>query len=77
MESIAAIARKLGVEPKHLVPYGEDKAKVSLDAIRPGAPHGKLIAVTGITPTPAVDPGPEESVTCNQHHILRYECVSV
>ena len=53
MESIAAIARKLGVEPKHLVPYGEDKAKVSLDAIRPGAPHGKLIAVTGITPTPA------------------------
>jgi formate--tetrahydrofolate ligase len=53
MESIAAIARKLGIEPKYLVPYGDDKAKVSLDAIKSGVPRGKLIAVTGITPTPA------------------------
>jgi formate--tetrahydrofolate ligase len=53
MEPIAAIARKLGIEPKYLVPYGDDKAKVSLDAIKPGVPRGKLIAVTGITPTPA------------------------
>ena len=53
MESIGAIARGLGIEPKHLVPYGDDKAKVRLDAIRPGAPKGKLIVVTGMTPTSA------------------------
>ena len=51
MESIGAIARSLGIEPKYLIAYGDDKAKVSLDAIK--APHGKLIAVTGITPTSA------------------------
>ena len=51
MESIGAIARSLGLEPKYLIAYGDDKAKVSLDAIK--APHGKLIAVTGITPTSA------------------------
>jgi formate--tetrahydrofolate ligase len=51
MESVAAIARALGIEPKHLIAYGDDKAKVSLDAIK--APRGKLIAVTGITPTSA------------------------
>jgi formate--tetrahydrofolate ligase len=51
MESIAAIARVIGLEPKHLIAYGADKAKISLDAIRPSS--GKLIAVTGITPTSA------------------------
>ncbi len=49
MEPIVSIARSLGIEPKHLISYGDDKAKVSLDAIRPAM--GKLIAVTGITPT--------------------------
>ena len=53
MESAAAIARSLGIEPKHLTAYGDDKAKVSLEAIRPDAKQGKLIAVTAITPTPA------------------------
>ena len=53
MEPISAVARVLGIEPKHLVPFGTDKAKVLLSAIRPGPPRGKLVAVTGITPTPA------------------------
>jgi formate--tetrahydrofolate ligase len=51
MESIGTIARGLGIEPRYLIAYGDDKAKVSLDAIK--APRGKLIAVTGITPTSA------------------------
>lgn len=51
MESISSIARGLGIEPKHLIAYGDDKAKVSLDALK--AARGKLIAVTGITPTSA------------------------
>ena len=51
MQSISAIAHSLGIEPKHLIAYGDDKAKVSLDALK--NPRGKLIAVTGITPTSA------------------------
>jgi formate--tetrahydrofolate ligase len=51
LQPISAVARSLGIEPRHLVSYGEHKAKVSLDAIQP--PIGKLIAVTGVTPTPA------------------------
>jgi formate--tetrahydrofolate ligase len=58
-QPISAVARSLGIEPRHLVSYGEHKAKVSLDAIRPTT--GKLIAVTGITPTPA---GEGKTLTC-------------
>jgi formate--tetrahydrofolate ligase len=40
--------------PQHLIPYGRYKAKVSLEARKAGAPpRGKLVVVTGITPTPA------------------------
>ena len=53
MESVAAIARTLGIEPKHLIAYGDDIAKVSLDAIKPATKRGKLVVVTAITPTPA------------------------
>ncbi len=53
MEPIGAVARSLGIEPRRLSLYGDDVAKVSLDAMRPGAPHGKLVVVTGVTPTPA------------------------
>ncbi|MDE0049418.1 MAG: formate--tetrahydrofolate ligase, partial [Rhodospirillales bacterium] len=46
---------RLGIAAEHLVPYGHDKAKITLDHI--GAledrPDGKLILVTAITPTPA------------------------
>ena len=52
MEPIGAVARSLGIEPRRLSLYGDDVAKVSLDAMRPGAPHGKLVVVTGVTPTP-------------------------
>jgi formate--tetrahydrofolate ligase len=53
MQSIAAIARGLGIEARYLTAYGDDKAKVSLGAIRPSS--GKLIAITGITPTSGGD----------------------
>jgi formate--tetrahydrofolate ligase len=52
MEPIGAIARSLGIEPKHLIAYGDDKAKVSLAALK-ATSRGKLIAITGITPTSA------------------------
>ena len=48
-------ADRLDIAPAHLIPYGHDKAKVSLDYIETLAsrPTGKLILVTAITPTPA------------------------
>ncbi len=46
---------RLGIPADQLVPYGHDKAKVSLDyldSVRNGR-EGKLILVTAISPTPA------------------------
>lgn len=44
----------LGVAPRHLTAYGDEMAKVSLDAIPVArAGEGKLVVMTGITPTPA------------------------
>lgn len=46
---------RLGLGAQHLVPYGHDKAKVSLAGVRALAdrPDGKLVLVTAISPTPA------------------------
>ena len=46
---------RLGIAAEHLVPYGHDKAKITLDHIGSlqDRPDGKLILVTAITPTPA------------------------
>jgi formate--tetrahydrofolate ligase len=54
MRPISQIAAELGIAEQHLIPYGRYKAKVSLDALEDGVPQrGKLVVVTGITPTPA------------------------
>ena len=53
---IAAIAARAGIDADALEPYGKYKAKVSLDfvaRIRAQRPPGKLVLVTGISPTPA------------------------
>ncbi len=46
---------RLGIEARHLEPYGHYKAKVSLDYINglKDRKDGKLILVTAVTPTPA------------------------
>jgi len=46
---------KLGIDAKHLDPYGHYKAKLSFDYIDSLAdkPNGKMILVTAISPTPA------------------------
>ena len=48
-------AERLGIDPSNLLPYGHDKAKISLDYIDSisDKPNGKLILVTAISPTPA------------------------
>ena len=53
MDPINVVAERLGLDQQHLIPFGNTKAKISLDAIRENAQRGKLVVVTGITPTPA------------------------
>ena len=53
MRSIAEIAEVLGLDPKVIIPYGHYKAKIPLDAIRESSHRGKLVVVTGMTPTRA------------------------
>ncbi|MFN7975382.1 MAG: formate--tetrahydrofolate ligase [Acidobacteriota bacterium] len=50
---IADIARSLDIGADHLVPYGDDKAKVRLQALDGPRPSGKLVLVSAITPTDA------------------------
>lgn len=55
MRPITDIAAGLGIDPVHLVPYGHDKAKISMDFVAEleDRPDGKLILVTAMSPTPA------------------------
>ncbi len=55
LEPIDAIASAAGLEPDEIEPYGRYKAKVSLSVLDRLAdrPDGKLICVTGMTPTKA------------------------
>ena len=54
MQFITKIADDLGIDSEHVLPYGRYKAKISLDALRDAKDRqGKLVVVTGITPTPA------------------------
>ena len=55
MEPINQIAAGLGIKEEHLIPFGRYKAKISMDALNdvPQDRRGKLVVVTGMTPTPA------------------------
>ena len=56
LRPIVALAReRLGIAEEHLEPYGRHKAKLSLTYLASLAerPDGKLILMTGISPTPA------------------------
>lgn len=53
LPAIDLVSQSLGIPSEHLVCYGRDKAKVSLDALPAGPLRGKLILVSAITPTPA------------------------
>ena len=54
IQPITEIADMLGIDQRHLIPFGHDKAKVHLDVLKDisGRPRGKYIDVTAITPTP-------------------------
>ncbi len=51
---ISEVADDLGIAPEYLVPYGNDKAKIRLEAREASQrPPGKLVLVSAITPTSA------------------------
>ncbi len=53
LRPITDVAGGLGVAAEHLVPYGDDKAKVRLAARAAGRSPGRLVLVSAITPTRA------------------------
>ncbi|MGI8714051.1 MAG: formate--tetrahydrofolate ligase [Solirubrobacteraceae bacterium] len=55
LEPIDAIASAAGLEPDEIEPYGRYKAKIDLSVLNriQDRPDGKLICVTGMTPTKA------------------------
>jgi len=55
LRPIEEIARDAGIHPDDFIPYGRDKAKVSIHAIAraEGRPEAPLVLVSAITPTPA------------------------
>ncbi len=55
LRPMAEVAARLGIPADAVLPYGADKAKVSLEFLEGlrGRAAGKLILVTAITPTPA------------------------
>ncbi len=59
---ISAVAGKLRIPEEDIVPYGRDKAKISLELVRrvQANPDGKLILVSAINPTP---PGEGKTTT--------------
>lgn len=51
---IQQVAEAAGVDPKYLIPYGFDKAKVDCSLLNEPSDHeAKLVLVTAINPTPA------------------------
>ena len=54
LKPITELARALGLEDDEIIPYGNSKAKIHLDALRRIAARqrGKYVDVTAVTPTP-------------------------
>ena len=50
---IQDVAKDLDLTPAQVIPYGFDKAKITLDALDSGRPAGRLVLVSAITPTDA------------------------
>ena len=52
---ITLICKKLNIQPDEIIPFGTNKAKIHLKALKrlENKPDGKLILVTAINPTPA------------------------
>ena len=50
---IMEVAAELGLQPSEILPFGHNKAKITMPALEARPPKGRLVLVTGINPTPA------------------------
>jgi len=78
--SITEVAARLGVEKEDLIPYGEEIAKVRIDALsrpRPRPQPGKLILVSATTPTSAGEGKTTTSIGLGQAFSKLHESVCV
>ena len=53
LRPIGDVAAELGLGPDEFLPYGRHNAKITAEAISKRKPSGRLVLVTGISPTPA------------------------
>ncbi|MFI5235928.1 MAG: formate--tetrahydrofolate ligase [Gemmatimonadales bacterium] len=53
LRPIADVAAELGLTAEQILPYGRFKAKIAPEVVRARTPKGRLVLVTGISPTPA------------------------
>jgi len=53
LRPIADVAAEIGLGPNEILPYGRYKAKITPEAVTKRSPRGRLVLVTGISPTPA------------------------
>ncbi|WP_412100785.1 formate--tetrahydrofolate ligase [Corynebacterium aurimucosum] len=53
LEPITDIAARAGIPAPALIPYGQNKAKVDITQVGDIPADGKLVLVTGVSPTPA------------------------
>ncbi|MCL8493008.1 formate--tetrahydrofolate ligase [Corynebacterium sp. B5-R-101] len=53
LEPISDIAARAGIPETALIPYGQSKAKVDITRVGDTPADGKLVLVTGVSPTPA------------------------
>jgi formate--tetrahydrofolate ligase len=53
LRPIGDVASELGLSPEQVETYGDRMAKVRLGALEGRAPTGRLVLVTGVSPTPA------------------------
>jgi len=54
LRPIQEIAAKIGLSPEDIIPYGHHKAKIPIDVAKErGGEDGRLVLVTGISPTAA------------------------
>lgn len=53
LRPIVEVAAELGLGPDDIIPYGKYKAKISAEVVKSRTPKGRLVLVSGISPTPA------------------------
>ena len=81
LQPITDIAAKVGLTPDDIEQYGKYKAKVPVEAVEAkGSGEGKLVLVTGISPTPAGEGKSTTLAACIDflndnvdHHIITIE----